>query len=91
MNVYSIKMLRRKRRMTQFKIPLENIEGQEREKLINEVEGKSVVRVSDEPCLTCGHKTRLVRIREVEGKKVLVSDCLYCMCRYHLKSNDEMP
>lgn len=84
-------MLKRKRRMTQFKIPLENLEKDERNKLIEEIEGKSVVRVGDEPCLTCGHKTRLLRIREVEGNKILVSDCLYCMCKYHLKSNDEMP
>jgi hypothetical protein len=82
----------RRKRITRIRIPLESLTEKEREAIKGQVGGcKYKVVVVDEPCLTCGHKTRLQYIERTDGKRELVQECLYCMCGFHTAANRSAP
>jgi len=79
-----------KMKPARIRIPLENLSQEQRQE-IDRAMGKTLVIIADEPCLTCGHKTRIQRIERTDGKKEIVQECLYCITKIHTKANREGP
>jgi hypothetical protein len=69
----------------QFKIPLEK---EEKTNGVPEIKQPIVVR-AETCCLTCGGYKRLRWTERVDGTRVIKEACLYCLCRFHTKQNDE--
>jgi hypothetical protein len=71
-----------------IRIPLEDLTKKQKEN-IDDMIGKQIIVESKEPCLTCGHKTRVRHIVKTDGKKEIIEECLYCLCTHHTKQNKE--
>jgi len=81
----------RRKHLTRTRIPLDNLTKEERDVIKEEIGGKYKVVVVDEPCLTCGHKTRVQHVEKTDGKREIVQECLYCMCKHHTEKNKGAP
>jgi len=79
-----------RKRITRTRIPLENLDESMLE-TIKRVGGRFLVIVIDEPCLTCGHRTRVQFIERTDGKRELIQECLFCLCSYHTEANRGAP
>ena len=79
-----------RKRINKIRIPLEDLTETERE-ITEKIGGRFLVVVGKEPCLTCGHKKRLLHVEKSDGRRELIKECLYCMCNVHLKANREGP
>jgi hypothetical protein len=80
----------RRKRVTRIRIPLESLTDEEQEKIKEQhLSGKYKIVIVDEPCLTCGHKKRIQHLHRTDGKRELVQECIYCMCRIHTVQNKE--
>ena len=74
-----------------MRIPLESLDRSEQEK-IKKIGGRYIVVIDEEPCLTCGHKTRLVHLERTDGKQEIVRECLYCLTNHcHTATNRSAP
>lgn len=74
--------------MRRIRIPLSDLSEKQRDEY-NNIFGKHIVIISDEPCLTCGHRIRLRHIERTDGKKEIVEECLYCLTVHHTAANRE--
>jgi len=78
------------KRITRIRIPLEDLSKSERE-MVEKTGRRFIVIIADEPCLTCGHKTRVCHVERSDGKRMLVKECLYCMCEHPTQANRGAP
>lgn len=80
----------KRKRITRIRIPLEDLSKTERE-VVEKTGGRYIITIADEPCLTCGHKTRVCHVERSDGKRTLVKECLYCMCKHPTVANRSAP
>jgi len=74
--------------MRRLRIPLDTLPEENRKQAEDQM-GKHIIIISDEPCLTCGHRVRLRRIDRTDGKKEIVEECLFCTTTFHTAANRE--
>lgn len=77
-------------RINRMRIPLSELTQDER-KLIEDMKGKFIVIIVNEPCLTCGHKKRLQHVERTDGKQEIIRECLYCLVNIHTSANRSGP
>lgn len=75
-----------RKRVSRLRIPLERLSSEELEE-VKQMGGRYMIVIADDPCLTCGHKIRLQHVEKTDGKRELVQECLYCLCKHHTYAN----
>lgn len=75
-----------RKKITKIRIPLDSF-NEEEQKQIRKDSGGIIIVISDEPCLTCGHKKRIQYIERTDGKREVVRECIYCLCSVHTLAN----
>lgn len=79
-----------RKRINKIRIPLEDLTKDER-KVIDEIGARYLVIIDKEPCLTCGHKKRILHVEKSDGRRELVKECLFCITNAHTAANREGP
>lgn len=79
-----------RRRINKIRIPLEDLTEGEK-KVIDKIGGRYLVIIDKEPCLTCGHKKRILHVEKSDGRRELVKECLFCITKVHTAANREGP
>lgn len=79
-----------RKRINKIRIPLEDLTESERE-VIEKMGNRYLVVIAKEPCLTCGHKKRLLHVEKTDGRRELVKECLFCLTKIHTAANREGP
>jgi len=79
-----------RKRINKIRIPLDELSKSEQE-LASLMGKKFIVIMVKDPCLTCGHKKRLMHIEKTDGTRELVQECLFCLTKLHTKYNREGP
>lgn len=69
----------KRKKLTRIRIPLAELNDEDK-KLLNRINGRYLVIMAEEPCLTCGKRKRVVHVEKTNGKRELIKDCLFCLC-----------
>lgn len=81
-----------RKRLNKIRIPLEDLTEDERKAISSYWSGgRYMVVIDKEPCLTCGHKKRLLHVERTDGRKELVKECLFCITKHHTSANRSGP
>lgn len=79
-----------RKRINKIRIPLEDLSEGEK-KVIDKIGARYLVIIDKEPCLTCGHKKRILHVEKSDGRRELVKECLFCITKIHTAANREGP
>jgi len=72
-----------------FYVPIKEIKETTYKGLVKNIQTRSGTFTLPFVVHNCGHKRRLEHVEKTDGKKELVRECLYCLCKFHTQANKE--
>jgi len=70
-----------------FYVPIKEIKETTYSGLVENIQTKSETFALPFVVHNCGHKKRILHVEKSDGRRELVKECLYCLCKHHTAAN----